>query len=91
LFSSTITMFAVFGTVISAAFCAFGIYFMGQVALALPSRALLPLPHTPLSASRPFASARPCARHDPSVLRYLRGRHVCGGCCVRATASARGM
>jgi hypothetical protein len=59
LFSSTITMFAVFGTVISAAFCAFGIYFMGQVALALPSRALLPLPHTPPPCLTPlrFSSA----------------------------------
>lgn len=28
---STITIFAVFGTVIAAAFCAFGIYFLGQV------------------------------------------------------------
>jgi hypothetical protein len=36
LFSSTITMFAVFGTVISAAFCALGIYFMGQVTARPP-------------------------------------------------------
>jgi hypothetical protein len=32
---STITIFAVFGTVIAAAFCALGIYYMGQVLVSL--------------------------------------------------------
>ena len=45
---STITIFAVFGTVIAAAFCALGIYYMGQVveharSHSLPSCAVLVL------------------------------------------------
>ena len=86
-FASTITMFAVFGTVISAAFCALGIYFMGQVT-ARPPLARLASSWRHASLSRAplrcltltLASARPRARHEPPVLRYFRRRHVCGGC-----------
>jgi hypothetical protein len=83
-FSSTITMFAVFGTVISAAFCALGIYFMGQVPACTFTCVLCFLLETrlsqPCAPCLTLAAARPAAPHDPSVLRYFRRRHVCGGC-----------
>jgi len=72
---STITIFAVFGTVIAAAFCAFGIYFLGQVC-DHPCNHLLP---SHLNTPNPTrSSVGPGASSLAALLRYFRLRHVCG-------------
>jgi hypothetical protein len=80
---STITIFAVFGTVIAAAFCALGIYFMGQVVRHMTAFFFLHLQYisavpATISLVTPFAD-RFGSPHVPALLRYFWRRNVCGG------------